>query len=213
MQRTAPICLAVILFLSGCGGGSEPKVVSSKAEVVECWPRMKLEVDPEAPTVRWSRWFSKARVRLLVRSSANQPMRVSIGDADHQTVFYVDNLPKTRAGEEFVVEVWDDQSSTPEQQEAMATTIAAGTRLLARTLGDKTYAVSEHLIDAPEVDVLARAAASWKAADWKFLGKATAIVGNNGLSDLRHANAISITSSSNQREIIGKLTLHTEAAK
>jgi len=207
-------CLVLLIlatFACGCREAAGPKN-APKAEIEYC-PSMKLEIDPNAPSVYWSRWWGQARVRLFIRSSGHEPFQLYLPQGEKQTTFFIRNLPKSKAGDEFVVELWDDRTTTPEEQAKLASMIAAGSRLVIRNLGDKTYAISPSLVYAPEIDVIANGAASWSNRDWQFLGKASAIVGDNGLPNLRHANPISIVSSSNHREIIGKLMLHAETGK
>lgn len=206
-------CLSLLVIASaacGCRNASEPKGVAGKKEIVEYCPSMKLEIDPDAPTVYWSRWVGQTRVRMFIRSSGHEPFQLCLPQGERQTTFYIRNLPKSKAGDEFVVELWDDRTTTAAEQAQLATMISAGSRLVIRNLGDKSYVVSPNLVYAPEIDVISQCAASWRTGDWHYLGKATAIVGDNGLPNLRHANPISIVSNNNQREIIGKLTLHAE---
>ncbi|MFO0866548.1 MAG: hypothetical protein U0744_18235 [Gemmataceae bacterium] len=208
-QQILGSCVLLVLILSSCSRPDDVPV--RKPLAVEVLPSLKLEIEPEAPAVRSARWFTSARIKLFVRSSRDHSFRLILPAGEGKSVFFISGLPKSRPGEEFVVEVWDDQTTSAEEQDRIANAIAAGGRLVIRAVKEKTYLIDQSFADAPEIDVMAKSLASWRSNDWLLLGKATAIVGDNGLPNLRHANPIAIVAVRNQHETIGKVMLHADA--
>jgi hypothetical protein len=176
-------------------------------------PSLKIEIDPGATTINWARYWSRPSLRLFVRNSRDEAFQMILPQTEGKSVFFVSTLPRLRPGDEIAVEVWDDQTTTAEQQDRQARLLAAGTRLVIRAIGNRRYAVADDLVAAPEIDIAAKCVASWDANAWAYLGRGVAKVGNNGLPTMTFANPVTIQSDNGRREVIGRMFLFTDDTK
>lgn len=207
--RALAALLAILTGLTACDSTTTPdpghmvlRPVGIGTAPPPLVPALRVELDMHATRIRWADSFSGPDLYLIVHDSRPGTRPQLLPAPGKQSIFFLGSLGEAAPGDEFIVELWDDDCLPIEEARRLAEKAEAGLAV-DLAIGDESWTASVTVDGAQEV------LAVIPAEGWQFLGRASVRVGDNGLPSAAYANHVSIEGDG---QILGRVALYAGEA-